>query len=34
MAVALGFLYGVWVCLALLTIYIIGKALQDPHDDH
>lgn len=34
MIVALCFMYGVWVFLALLSIYIMGKAMQDPTDDN
>ncbi len=34
MGVALGFLYGVWICLAAMAAYIMAKAMQDPPDDH
>lgn len=34
MGVALGFMYGVWICLAAGVAYVMAKAMQDPPDDH
>lgn len=29
MVVAIGFLYGVWVVLAIGTVYVMAKAMQE-----
>ena len=34
MFVGIGFLYIVWVALAVLTIILMAKAMQEKGDDH
>jgi hypothetical protein len=34
MIVGVGFLYVVWIFLAILTIVVMKKAMEEPHDDH
>lgn len=31
--VGIGFLYAVWVFLAGLTVFVMKKAMAEPHDD-
>ena len=32
--IALGFMYGVWIFLALGSIFVMAKAMQEPGDDN
>lgn len=34
MIVGVGFLYAVWIGLAGLTVAVMKKAMEEPHDDH
>jgi len=34
MIIGVGFLYAVWIALAVLTIGVMWKAMKQPHDDH